>query len=75
MPAWFLEELCVGAQECVAVIEDMLEEIFGGSVNDGIQDIIYGIDPVMGMESGGTCTGCLGIEGSVEHIVCIISDV
>ena len=27
------------------------------------------------MESGGTCTGCLGIGGIVEKLVCIISDV
>ena len=43
MPARFMKELCVGSQECVDLIEDMLEEIYRGSVNDGIQDIIGGI--------------------------------
>ena len=42
------------------MIEDILEEIYVGSVNYGIQDIIGGIDPLMGMEAGGTCTGWLG---------------
>ena len=54
MPDRFLKEWYVGAQECVEVIEDMLEEINGGSVYDGIQDIIGGIDPVMSMEAVGT---------------------
>ena len=75
MSAWSLKELCVGAQECVDLIEDMLEKIYVGSVYDGIQDIIGGIDPVMGMEAGGKCTGQLGIGGSVEQLVCISSDV
>ena len=30
---------------------------------------------MMGMEAGGICTGWLGIGGSVEQLVCIISDV
>ena len=75
MLARFLKQLYVGTQECVAVVEDTLEEIYGVRVNYGIQDIIAGIYSVIGMESGGTCTGCLDIGGSVEHIVCIISDV
>ena len=53
----------------------MLEEIYGGSVYDGIYDIIGCIYTVIGMEAGGTCTGYLGIGGSVEQLVCIISDV
>ena len=57
------------------MVEDMLEEIYGASVNYGIYDIIAGIDLVMVMEYGGTCKGCLEIGGSAEHIVCIISDV
>ena len=57
------------------MIEDMLEEIYGGSVYDGIYYIIDGIDTVLGMEDGGICIGWLGISVSVEHIVCIISDV
>ena len=60
-PGRFLKEWCVGAQDCVDVIEDMMEEIYGGGVNDGIQDIIGGIDPVMSIKNGGTCTGCLWI--------------
>ena len=75
MPAWFLKQLCVVAYECVDLIEYMLEEIYGGSVYDGIYDIIGCIYTVIGMEAGGTCTGYLGIGGSVEQLVCIISDV
>ena len=75
MHARFMKQLCVGAQECVSMIEDILEEIYGGSVNYGIQDIIAGIYPVMVMEAGGTCTVWIGIGGSVEHLVCIISNV
>ena len=52
MPALFLKKWCVVAYDCVDVIEDMLEEIYGGSVYDGIQDIIGGIYPVMSMEYG-----------------------
>ena len=74
MPAWFHKEWYVGAQECVSVIEDILEEIYGGSLYDGIQDIIAVIYPVMVMESGRTYIGCLGIGGSVEQLVCIIHD-
>ena len=54
--AWFIKQWCVGAQECFAVIEDMLQEIYGGSVYKGIQDIIGDIDPVMSMEAVRTCT-------------------
>ena len=75
MSAPFLKYLCVGAQEYVAVIEYMLEEIYGEIVYNGIQDIIGGIDPVISVEAGGTCTGQLWIGGSVEQLVCIINDV
>ena len=40
-----------------------MKEIYGGSLYDGIYDILGGIYPVMGMEDGGICTGWLGIRG------------
>ena len=55
MPARFMKELCVGAQECVDLIDDMLEEIYGGSVYDEIQDKISSIYPMMSVKAGWTC--------------------
>ena len=75
LPALFLKYLCVGAQECVDLIEDMLEEIYGGSVYDEIQDIIGGIYHMTSLKAGWTCTVWLGIGVSYAQLVCIISDV